>query len=297
MSYRVKTVSELTGIPRNTLVAWERRYNLLDVRRSESGYRIYEDADIAYLKELKVLVDQGVAISEAISRVPRSQVKGPVEEVPTNNDPMHAVLEALIAFDHSAAAPHLRRIEQMPFLEALQEVWEPLLFEVGQRWERGDITVAQEHFVSEIAREAFAAMLRSIGHGRMGWPGVVCACMPGERHDLPLLSVSVQLALAGWRVIWLGADVPLPDLCAFVASHTPDVVCLSAVVEPPERVLQVGRTVLSCAPRSTTVVLGGPSAAPLRSKEGPRLWVCNGAPELLTRWVHRMGTDTHLLPS
>jgi DNA-binding transcriptional MerR regulator len=295
MSYRVKTVSEQTGIPRNTLVAWERRYNLLDVRRSESGYRIYEDADIAYLKELKVLVDQGVAISEAISRVPRTQPKVEIESI--TSDPMLAVLEALIAFDHLAAAPHLRRIEQMPFLEALQEVWEPLLFEVGQRWERGEISIAQEHFVSEIAREAFAAMLRSIGHGRGVWPVVVCACMPGERHDLPLLSVSVQLALAGWRVIWLGADVPLPDLCAFVASHSPDVVCLSAIIEPPDRVLQVGRTVLSCAPRSTTVVLGGPSASPLRNKEGARLWVCNGAAELLTRWVHRMGTDTHLLPS
>lgn len=51
MSYRVKTVSQLTGIPRNTLVAWERRHGILEPSRSEGGYRLYTDQDVAYLKE------------------------------------------------------------------------------------------------------------------------------------------------------------------------------------------------------------------------------------------------------
>ena len=105
MSYRVKTVAQLTGIPRPTLVAWERRYDLLELRRSEAGYRIYEEADVAYLKELKSLVDQGVAISEAITRVPRpgpspvSVVGAAVAAGAAPRDLVHALVDSLIAFD------------------------------------------------------------------------------------------------------------------------------------------------------------------------------------------------------
>lgn len=297
MSYRVKTVAQLTGIPRPTLVAWERRYELLEPRRSEAGYRIYEEADVAYLRELKRLVDQGVAISEAITRVPRpGRAPSPPAVLP-NPDLITALVDALVAFDREAAAPLLRRVEQLPFAEALGQVWQPVLVEVGRRWETGEISVAQEHYVSGVAREVFGSMLRSIGYGAGTGPRVVCACLPDERHDLPLLAVAVQLALAGWRVVWLGADTPLPDLCAHVAGHAPEVVCLSAVTIEPEVVLQNARTVLGSAPRGTTIVLGGPASSPLRNRETPRLWVCSGASELVGRWADRSeGGELHLIP-
>jgi len=293
VSYRVKTVAQLTGIPRPTLVAWERRYDLLELRRSEAGYRIYEEADVVYLKELKSLVDQGVAISEAITRVPRpgpssgSAAGAAAAAGVAPRDLVHALVDSLVAFDRDAAAPILRRVEQLPFLDALREVWEPALVEVGHRWEIGEISVAQEHFVSGVAREAYGSMLRSVGHGAGAGPRVVCACLPDERHDLPLMAVAVQLALVGWRVVWLGADMPLPDLCAHVAGQAPDIICLSAITLEPDVVLSQARTVLGSAPKQTTVVVGGPAVSPLRGREGPRLWVCAGAAELLARWADR----------
>ncbi len=294
MSYRIKTVAQLTGIPRNTLVAWERRYDLLELRRSDSGYRIYEDSDVAYLRELKGLVDGGVAISEAISRTARPgqappvTVPPPPAVTPVQTDLVASLVHALVGFNGSAALPIMRRVDQMSFSDAIREVWQPLLFEVGRRWELGEISVAQEHFASGVARAALAAMLRSLGPARPGAVEVVCACLPQEHHDLPLLAASVELSLAGWHVIWLGADVPLADLCALVATRAPDLVCLSAIdSHPPEVVLAAGRTVLGSAPRGTTVALGGPATAGLRAKEGPRLWVCATPAELITRWEER----------
>lgn len=287
MSYRVKTVAQMTGIPRPTLVAWERRHALLDPRRSDAGYRIYTDEDVAYLRALKRLVDQGVAISEAITRVSSPSAGGAPAEPRAPHALVPGLVDALVGFDREAAAPLLRRAEQLSFLDALHEVWEPALVEIGRRWETGEISVAQEHFAAGVAREAYGSMLRSIGYGGGHGPLAVCACLPGERHDLPLMAVAVQLALAGWRVVWLGADTPLPDLCAYVARHGPQVVCLSAITLDPELVLDLARTVLGSAPRSARVVLGGPAAAPLRPRETSRLWVCAGGAELLDRWAQR----------
>lgn len=283
MSYRIKTVVELTGIPRNTLIAWERRYSLLETRRSEAGYRIYEDVDVAYLRGLKALVDDGVAISEAISRVPASgQASSAGAEA--RPDLVGGLVAALVGVDGDAAPPLMRRVEQLPFADAIREVWRPVLFEVGRLWEVGEISVAQEHFASGVVRVALAAMLRSLDTARPGSVEVVCACVPGEAHDLPLLAVAVELALGGWRIIWLGADVPLADLCALVATRTPEIVCLSTIgTRAPEEVLAVGRTVLMSA-RTTTVVLGGPAASGILDHQGPRLWVCVSAGELLRRW-------------
>jgi len=298
MSYRIKTVAELTGIPRNTILAWERRYNLLEPRRSDAGYRIYDDRDVAYLRELKGLVDSGVAISEAISRISISE-RNSLPPVLARPDLVSGLLSALLRFDSGGISPFLRRLDQLPFAEAIQEVWRPLLREIGRLWEVGEISVAQEHYAAGVARAALAAMLRSLDTSRDGAVDVVCACLPGEAHDLPLLAASVELSLAGWHVLWLGADVPLADLCALVAAQAPNVVCLSAIgARPPDEVLAACRAVVGSA-ETTTVAVGGPAAVTLQPHQDSRLWVCLSAPELVRRWCEqppRRADSRHVQP-
>ena len=67
--YRIKTVAEMTGIPRNTLLAWERRHGLLSPERLENGYRLYSDEDVAILRRVKAAISSGMAISEALRAV------------------------------------------------------------------------------------------------------------------------------------------------------------------------------------------------------------------------------------
>ena len=66
MGYQVKTVSQLTGIPRNTILAWERRYGLLNPSRSPEGHRMYSDSDVAVLEELKTLIAAGNRVGQAV---------------------------------------------------------------------------------------------------------------------------------------------------------------------------------------------------------------------------------------
>lgn len=292
MSYRVKTVSQLTGIPRNTLVAWERRYGILGPARSEGGYRLYTDQDVGYLKELRALVDGGLSISEAISRQGLKPAPGREEPSSHGMDPQglaEELLERLLEFDEDGAASLIRRVSLMPFEDAIEDVWRPLLSRVGENWQAGEISVAQEHYVTGVVREHAQGMFRALERGGGGGPRVALACVAEEQHDLPLMLLAVQLRRRDWRVIWLGASVPTGDLCAFAAAQRPDVICLSATAgREPEAVLDIARQVLGNAPRTSVVAVGGAVLAGTAERGTPRLWVCSSAEELVERWESRV---------
>jgi DNA-binding transcriptional MerR regulator len=291
MSYRVKTVSELTGIPRSTLLAWERRYHLFEPGRSDGGYRLYSDAEVDILRQLKAQVEAGLSISEAISRLgrlpaPSSPSPSPAPPVPT--EPWGPILRHLLAFDRASATPALRRVESLPFEAAVDTIWSPMLAEVGDRWEAGEITVAQEHYVAGVAREHLAGMLHSLDAGLGDGPRALLACFPGEHHDLPLLLVAVRLAVRGWRLLWLGADVPTADLCAACALDEPDVVCLSTTrTDATREVIQAVHQVRRCLPTRVTLAVGGAGIPTAELPEG--VWVCRSVEELVERQAGRRG--------
>jgi DNA-binding transcriptional MerR regulator len=72
MSYRIRTVVEITGIPRNTLLAWERRYGIPEPGRTEGGHRVYREEDLQLLVRLQKLLDQGLRIGEAVALLRRN---------------------------------------------------------------------------------------------------------------------------------------------------------------------------------------------------------------------------------
>lgn len=263
MSYRVKTVCALTGIPRNTLLAWERRYPILELRRSPTGHRIYADSDVEVLKDLKRRVEGGLSISEAV----RMQAAARAERTPVAEprpDLVPTLLSALLDFDRATADHHLLA-HPLPFRRAVDEVHLPLLTATGDGWAAGTVSIAQEHFVSGWVREQLFSLFHGLGGGPPTGPRAICALAPGEVHELALLAVAIHLVLDGWRVTWLGADLPIEELCRTVADEQPSMVCLSAMVgHPPERVLGWARELRAAAPAHTTVAVGGPCARGLR---------------------------------
>ncbi|MEZ4235952.1 MAG: MerR family transcriptional regulator [Myxococcota bacterium] len=279
MSYRVKTVCSMVGIPRPTLLAWERRYNILSPVRTPNGHRMYTDADVAVLRRLKRLVDDGYAISEAVE-LSRQRLPEPVAAPPAWGQ----LLEALLAYDRHAADRLMPSLRTLPFQQAIDEVYLPMLRETGDRWASGTISVAQEHFVSGWCREQLFALLHQLGAGPATGPSAVCALAPGERHELGLLAVAIRLALAGWRVTWLGADLPLDELCDHVAAERPRLVCVSTMVgAEPVTVRQWARRLVGAAPPGTAVVMGGACS---RDRDGeplvlPGVQVCDDADALL----------------
>ena len=164
---------------------------------------------------------------------------------------------ALSAFDEAAAHAVVDALLARMSLDALlRDVVVPYLHELGERWERGEVSVAQEHFASSVLRGRLLGLARGWGRG-LG-PRVVLACAPGEQHDLGLIVFGLALRARGWRVVYLGADTPLGSVADAARACDPEFVVISAV-EP--RTFRRHRAELAALAVGHRVCLGGAGAA------------------------------------
>ncbi len=234
--YNIKVVVQKTGVPADTVRAWERRYGVPQPRRTETGRRLYSERDITAIRWLRERTIAGMTISQAILQLRSLDDNAFSEAVALENsgprDPaalVEELLAALLGFDESTAnvlvgeAFTLYRVE-----DVCLQIFSPVLVEIGERWHRKEATVAQEHFASHFIQRRLTGLLQAYtptaGRGR-----IVTACAPDELHELGILMVSVFLVRRAWQIIYLGANVPIADLVQTAARLQPALICLSAM--------------------------------------------------------------------
>jgi methanogenic corrinoid protein MtbC1 len=202
----IAALAQRTGVAADTLRKWEQRYRILTPERTAGGQRRYSERDVARVEWLRERLDEGYRISEAASLL------GTLAAAPARSAGEHlkAVLDAL---DSGPPEQIGLRLDQAFALLSVDEVIEsvirPLLQEVGDRWQQGELSVAGEHLVSEAVRSRLGHLLADAGGGVRGV--AVLACAPGERHELGLMMAAIALRRDGWKVVYLGADTPLDD--------------------------------------------------------------------------------------
>ena len=202
---RIGELSRRSGVSPELLRAWERRYGLLQPTRSAGGLRLYSPNDLARVQAMQQHLADGYAAAEAAALATQTTRRGGNEiATPTARDELAA---ALASFDdgrvHAVFDALLARLSVDALL---RDVIVPYLHELGERWERGDVSIAQEHFASTLLRGRLLGLAR--GWGRGIGPVAVLACAPGEQHDLGLLAFGIALRARGWRIIYLGTDTP-----------------------------------------------------------------------------------------
>ena len=171
-----------------------------------------------------------------------------------------AYLSALLSADLVAAESVIRDALDVSLspAEIHEEVITPALWLIGELWERGEVSVADEHAATEISLRVLTLQREAhrVAQAR-GASRVLLATVPGELHVVALRMVDSLLVAAGYEVTMLGADVPADALGARARRHEPDVICLSATI--PGRT----RHILSCVDEllaerpSVGIVLGG----------------------------------------
>lgn len=268
-TYRIHVAAELSGVRVELIRAWERRYGFPRPQRTPSGYRVYTQRDVALLKRLKQLTEEGVAIREAVKMLPQLQLKlaetgeGPVGEVSTSSlEAWHgSVLAAAEENDQARVSAVIDEVlSALPPLKAFDEVLAPVQREVGERWHAGRLTVAQEHLVSQVVRARMVSLLHA-APGNEQARHVVLACFPDEEHEIGLLGVALRLRHMGLRVTLLGQRVPAADLGQLVDTLRPDLVGLSAVTDSGAAAFEEALArLLEALPSKVAVWVGGAAA-------------------------------------
>lgn len=161
--------------------------------------------------------------------------------------------------------------------------------EVGRRWQRQELTVADEHAATAIVDLALAAACLQASPSRPAAEGaVVVACAEEEWHVMPALMAAEQLRAGGWDVVFLGASTPADHLRRFLAAGPPTAVALSCTV--PLHLPGARRSVSACHAAGVPVLAGGAAfgAAPGRAAAiGADAWApsADGAAAILTEWA------------
>jgi MerR family transcriptional regulator, light-induced transcriptional regulator len=272
---RIGELARRTGVSPELLRAWERRYGLLRPTRSQGGFRLYTAADEARIHRMRDYLARGLAAAEAARLAVDGEAVAVPPEVETTTalspPPLQAAARelavALDRFQEEQAHAVLDRLLAAYRLETiLRDLLIPYLHDLGERWARGEVSVAQEHFAANLLRGRLLGLARGWGQGH--GPAAVLACLPGEQHDLGLLAFGITLQRQGWRIIYLGPDTPIATIHHAVGSIMPDLVVLTATVPEP---FAAHADAIADLARHTAVGLGGAGAtAELATRAGAR---------------------------
>jgi DNA-binding transcriptional MerR regulator len=259
--YTIGTVSKLTGVGAITLRAWERRYGLIEPVRKESGHRLYSRRHIDQINRITSLTQQGIRISQIRPEMLESEAapdEGP--EADQWRRHMDSMLAAIINFDED-------RVEEV-YNEALavhpigivtRKLLTPLLIELGARWENGEpASIAEEHFFAFYLRNKLGARFHHRPRRNTG-PLLLLAGLPGEHHDIGLLLFALAAIEGGYRILPLGADMPLEYLAPLARAKDCAAIVLSGATEPTSEVLNTSLPELVTATR-LPVAVGGVSS-------------------------------------
>ncbi|HEX6291654.1 MAG TPA: cobalamin-dependent protein [Herpetosiphonaceae bacterium] len=260
--YNTKLVVSETGVPADTFRAWERRYGLPHPQRAEGGQRLYSDRDIATIRWLRDRTSEGLTISQAIALLETETATPLVSDQPRSFEALRLDLRnALLQFDAPAADLVLSEAFALyPLDHACINIIQPTLVDIGEMWHVGTASVAQEHFSSQFLRRKLLALLNiyDVSEGRAT---IIAACAPGEQHDLGLLLLALFLVRRNYKVVFLGADVPIEALQQAMAHVHPEIVCISTTTPTTaDHAVQMARQIQQAHPQ-TLIFIGGRGAA------------------------------------
>jgi DNA-binding transcriptional MerR regulator len=264
-TYNTAAVEQRTGLRPATFRAWERRYGFPKPRRLPGNQRLYSDQDIEAIRWLQHRTDEGLSISHAI-RLLQDRLRGgsdlprlaSIESGRPTSALRDDLTRALLAFDSITAEAHLSEAFAMYRVEDVcLAVIAPTLVDVGERWHRGEVSVATEHFATSFVRRKLFALFNAYETGR-GRGLVFAGCAPDEWHEVDLLMMSLFLVRDGIRVTYLGPNLRADGLAETLQHHRPDLLIVSAASEATaDRMVELTDIVNALAEPRPVLAFGG----------------------------------------
>jgi len=203
------------------------REGLVEPRRTPGGHRLYSERHINQVRRIKQWQRDRLSLAEIRERLAAAELL-----------PDHAELaRQFVELASQGDSPQARRTilsahdAGLPFSEIYDDVLRPALYEVGQRWQAGDLTVVQEHEITAIVRDLIGELSAHTERPAEPLEIILAACVAGETHDLGLRMVSHLLETEGHVVHFLGANVPAGSIIDGIRMRHVTAVLLSTTIE------------------------------------------------------------------
>ena len=269
----IQVVSQRTGLSKDVIRAWEKRYSIVDPKRQASGRRLYSDQDIQRLSLLHKVTQGGRRISDvsalsdedlaallaeshstlAISKKPGDSQ---VNEYDKYLQPLVASINNL---DEAGIYQSLVNASlSLPQITFFEQVLSPALQYMGQSWKTGEIRIGHEHLAStQIKRFLLNLLEREFPTG----PSLLVTTPVGQRHEMGALMAAIVAAMDGWKARYMGPDMPATEIVAAAQATQAKGILLSLVSRADEKLLkQEINTLASALPDDMFIIIGGSNA-------------------------------------
>ncbi|MGY0392047.1 MerR family transcriptional regulator [Bizionia sp. KMM 8389] len=237
--FSIKDLEHLSGVKAHTIRIWEKRYNLLEPKRTDTNIRYYSLESLQKLLNVTFLYNNGYKISK-IAKIDEADIAETVRSLSTkdlaDDHASNMFKLAVLNFDKALFLnTYNNLLKQKSFSEIFTEVFMPLMSEIGLLWQTNTITPAQEHFISELIKQK---LLINIEKHQIELPNnenktFVLFLPENEIHDLGLQFINYCLLKENYNTIYLGSSVPIVSL-KDILKHYKNVTFISYFTVKPE---------------------------------------------------------------
>jgi len=229
-NYSIKDIEKLTGIKAHTLRIWEQRYGLISPHRSSTNIRWYDDEQLKRMLSVSILIRSGKRISQ-ISSLTDHEIKTAVQKTlsqegmnaPHFSSQTDALVVAMMDIDEYYFEKIISTTSlKYGFETVMMNIIFPFLHKVGLLWTNNEISIAQEHFMSNLIRRKILVAIdgQVVNQGRK--EKFVLFLPDKELHEIGLLFAHYLIRSRGFQVLYLGQSVPIDDILNIAKIHRPD---------------------------------------------------------------------------
>lgn len=294
--FNIAAVERDTGLSKDVLRVWERRYGFPTPGRDGNGERLYTSEQVDRLRLIRRLMDMGyrpgkliAAADEDLLALARQARDTSAETMAdADADALAGMLAAIREHDASAYQQAMQqRLARQGLQRFVQDTVAPLVRQVGEAWEDGRFEIFEEHLFTELTQRMLRQSIAALPSAERT-PRLLLTSVPEEQHALGLLMVEALLALEGAECIPLGTQTPLLEIGRAALAYQADIVALSFSSAFPQRQIPaLAQQLLQLLPAEVEVWLGGAGVSRLTPIAGARLLVTlDDAVAALAAWRH-----------
>ena len=239
-TYSMAQVTTLTGITAHTLRIWERRYSFLNPGRTETNIRYYNDKQLVKLLNIGVLVRNGYKISK-IDAMSDSEIHELVTDILSNvsqgnEDEINILTLSMLEMNENEFNKVFQRRAMRKGLQAtITDLIYPFLNHIGILWGTNKIIPAQEHFISNLIRQKIISAIDSLPSPANDAPSIAMFLLDGEDHEIGLLLAAYMARDLGWKVYYMGQNMPVENLSKLIKISKPKVLLSMFIIPDSNR--------------------------------------------------------------